>query len=78
MSKRFITTMSQGGITERAEISVENIGGIESTEVSITPGVTVLEGENATNRTSLMQSIMAGLGSDDVTIKATQTRPSLN
>jgi len=61
--------MSQKELTERAEITVENIGGIESTQVSMAPGVTVLEGENATNRTSLLQSIMAGLGSNDVTIK---------
>jgi septal ring factor EnvC (AmiA/AmiB activator) len=77
MSKGFITTMSQGEITECAKISVENIGGIESTDVSITPGVTVLEGENATNRTSLMQAIMAGLGSDDVTIKGDADQASV-
>jgi hypothetical protein len=35
----------------------------------MSPGVTVLEGDNATKRTSLLQAIMAGLGSDDVTIK---------
>jgi len=61
--------MNQDGITEQAEITVENIGGIEFTEISIVPGVTVLAGDNATNRTSLLQAIMAGLGSDDVTIK---------
>jgi chromosome segregation ATPase len=31
--------------------------------------VTVLAGENATNRTSLLQAIMAGLGSDNVSVK---------
>jgi DNA repair exonuclease SbcCD ATPase subunit len=61
--------MSQEQITSRAELSVENIGGIDSTAVSIAPRVTILEGDNATNRTSLLQAIMAALGSDDVTIK---------
>ena len=61
--------MSQKGLRERIDITVENIGGIESTEIAVSPGVTVLEGENATNRTSLLQAIMAGLGSDDVTVK---------
>ena len=69
--------MSQEGITERAEISVENVGGIESTEVSITPGLTILEGKNATNRTSLLQAIMAGLGSDDVKIKGDADQASI-
>jgi DNA repair exonuclease SbcCD ATPase subunit len=61
--------MSQKGLRERTDITVENIGGIESTEIAVSPGVTVLEGENATNRTSLLRAIMAGLGSDDVSIK---------
>ncbi len=61
--------MSQEQITERAEIAVENIGGIESTEVAFSPGVTVFEGDNATNRTSLLQAIMAAMGSDDVSLK---------
>jgi septal ring factor EnvC (AmiA/AmiB activator) len=61
--------MSQEQITERAELSVSNIGGIESTEVAFSAGVTVLEGDNATNRTSLLQAIMAAVGSDDVSLK---------
>lgn len=50
-------------------LEAENIGGIERTEVTFSPGVTVLAGRNATNRTSLLQAIMAGLGSDDVSLK---------
>jgi septal ring factor EnvC (AmiA/AmiB activator) len=61
--------MSQEAMTERAGVAVENVGGIDSAEVPFSPGVTVLEGDNATNRTSLLQAIMAGLGSDDVSIK---------
>jgi len=54
---------------ERVVCTVENIGGIDATTVEIAPGVTVLEGENATNRTSLLQALMAGLGSEQATLK---------
>ena len=52
-----------------ATLTVQNIGGIESTTVDLPPGVTVLEGRNATNRTSLLRSLMATLGSDSVALK---------
>lgn len=51
------------------DITAENIGGIDETSLTIEPGVTILTGRNATNRTSLMRAIMGGLGSDDVSIK---------
>lgn len=47
-----------------AVIDVENIGGIDSTAVEFTPGVTVLAGRNATNRTSLLRALMTALGSE--------------
>ena len=53
-----------------ATLSATNIGGIDETEVSFQEGVTVLSGRNATNRTSLLQAIMAALGSDQVSLKA--------
>ena len=53
----------------KTQLTVRNIGGIDAASVEFTPGVTVLAGENATNRTSLLQAIMAALGSDDVSIK---------
>lgn len=43
-------------------VSVENIGGIRESEVTFTPGVNVLAGTNATNRTSLLRAISAALG----------------
>ncbi|WP_440767092.1 archaea-specific SMC-related protein [Natronorubrum sp. DTA7] len=55
---------------ERATLSVDNIGGIDETEVAFQRGATVLSGRNATNRTSLLQAIMAALGSDQVSLKA--------
>jgi len=53
----------------RTELAVENVGGIDRTSVAFSPGVTILSGRNATNRTSLLQALMAGLGSDRVSIK---------
>ncbi|UPM42135.1 AAA family ATPase [Halocatena salina] len=55
------------------QLSVENIGGIDSTTVEFTPGVTALAGRNATNRTSLLQAIMAAFGSDRVSLKGDAT-----
>ena len=52
-----------------AEVRVENIGGIDETTVTLRPGVTVLSGENATNRTSFLQAIMAAMGSNQATLK---------
>ena len=52
-----------------AIFDVQNIGGIDDTKVDIPPGVTVLTGENATNRTSLLQAIMAAMGSNQATLK---------
>ncbi|SNZ16914.1 hypothetical protein SAMN06269185_2812 [Natronoarchaeum philippinense] len=51
-------------------LGVENIGGIDETEVTLHRGVTALTGRNATNRTSLLQAIMAALGSDNASLKA--------
>lgn len=51
------------------EVHVENVGGITDAEVAIPPGVTVLVGQNATNRTSLLQGITAALGSKSASLK---------
>jgi chromosome segregation ATPase len=48
---------------------VENIGGISETTVELEPGVTILEGANATNRTSFFQAVMAAMGSDQFSLK---------
>ena len=53
-----------------ARIEVRNVGGIDDTAVEFDPGITVLTGRNATNRTSLLRSIMAVMGSDDASLKA--------
>lgn len=56
-----------------ATIRAENVGGITSTSVEFGPGVTALAGRNATNRTSLLQAIMAALGSDRASLKGDAT-----
>lgn len=53
-----------------AELEVQKVGGIDETAVVFEPGVTVLAGRNATNRTSLLQAVMAAVGSDNVSVKA--------
>jgi DNA repair exonuclease SbcCD ATPase subunit len=55
---------------QRASLAVRNVGGIDETTVSFDPGITILTGRNATNRTSLLRSIMAVVGSDDASLKA--------
>ncbi len=55
---------------QRAGLEVRNVGGIDETAVAFEPGITILTGRNATNRTSLLRSIMAVMGSDDASLKA--------
>ncbi len=62
--------MATDQLSERAvHIRARNIGGIDETEVTLPPGVSVLSGRNATNRTSFLQAIMAGLGSERASLK---------
>jgi chromosome segregation ATPase len=63
--------MSQADTSlEVAEVEVRNVGGIDETTVELPPGVAVLTGRNATNRTSFLRAVMGALGSDDVPLKA--------
>jgi len=50
-------------------LSVNNIGGIDHTEIKLESGVNILSGKNATNRTSFLQALMAVTGSDNVSLK---------
>ncbi|SDC48132.1 archaea-specific SMC-related protein [Natrinema hispanicum] len=60
---------SPASVTSSITVLAENIGGIDSTDVTLTPGVNVLTGRNATNRTSFLQTIMAALGSRQPSLK---------
>jgi len=62
--------MSEQKTKAECEFTVTNIGGISSCSVEVPPGVTVFAGENATNRTSFLQAIMAAMGSEEVSLKA--------
>jgi DNA repair ATPase RecN len=64
--------MSEALTKESLSVELENIGGIEHAEADLPPGVTVLSGRNATNRTSFLQGIMATMGSsaDQVSLKS--------
>jgi chromosome segregation ATPase len=59
----------QKAAVEKVLLDVTNIGGISETSLELTPGTTLLTGRNATNRTSLLQAIMAALGSNAATLK---------
>lgn len=61
----------------RARVEVRNIGGIDEATVTIPPGVSVLTGRNATNRTSFLQALMAGLGSERSSLKGDASEGSV-
>lgn len=61
------------GVIDREEtgyLRVENIGGISQTQIDIPPGITVLTGPNATNRTSLLMALLGVLGGDMTALKS--------
>lgn len=58
-------------------LSIENIGGIDEETVSLFDGVNILTGENATNRTSTLQAIMAALGSNQASLKGDASEGSV-
>jgi len=51
--------------TGDATVRVERLGGIEELAVEFPRGVSLLAGENATNRTSLLRSLAAALGGEE-------------
>jgi DNA repair exonuclease SbcCD ATPase subunit len=55
-------------------VEVERIGGIDDAEVAFSPGVVVLTGRNATNRTSFLTALAAGLGGTAGTLKSDADR----
>ena len=50
-------------------VDVEHVGGIDHARVEIPPGVTVLAGPNASNKTSFLRALMSVFGSDAASIK---------
>lgn len=62
--------MSQQADKQTATVAVRNLGGIDTCEVTFRPGVTVLAGRNATNRTSLLTALAGVLGGTGPTLKS--------
>lgn len=52
-----------------ATVDVEHVGGIDHARVELPPGVTVLAGPNASNKTSFLRALMGVFGSDAASIK---------
>jgi predicted nucleic acid-binding Zn-ribbon protein len=59
-----------GTVTGDAALTASNIGGIDRAQVEFSPGVTVLTGYNATNRTSLLRAVNGVLGGTEATLKS--------
>lgn len=64
------TATSAVEIGDAATVEVDNIGGIDHCDLSLTSGVTLLTGQNATNRTSFLQALNGVLGGDMVTLRS--------
>lgn len=62
--------MAKQETSSSLSIDATNIGGIESRSLDLDPGINALIGRNATNRTSMLQSIMAAIGSKRATLKS--------
>lgn len=62
--------MAQKPEYKKANVDVENIGGIDSCNVNFEEGVTILSGRNATNRTSLLTAIASVLGGSTANLKS--------
>ncbi|WP_281193657.1 archaea-specific SMC-related protein [Halorubrum sp. F4] len=70
--------MSAERVSEsRVRVDVRKIGGIDEAEVVLPPGVSVLTGRNATNRTSFLSALMAGLGSERASLKGDAEKGSV-
>lgn len=52
------------------EVELQNIGGVSHETIEFTPGVSLLVGENATNRTSILEGIGAALGGNTGSLRA--------
>jgi chromosome segregation ATPase len=60
------------GSPPQAQVRAVNIGGIDETSVTLEPGINVLAGRNATNRTSFLRALIATLGGTDVSLKGNE------
>lgn len=57
-------------VADSARVAVRSIGGIDDCEIEFRPGVTVLSGQNATNRSSFLTALLGALGGESTTLKS--------
>lgn len=62
--------MANQNDVENISVEVKNVGGIETYSANFHPGMNILSGRNATNRTSLLKAVMAISGSDTPALRA--------
>ncbi len=55
--------------SEIIKAEIKNIGGIEDIKFNLKPGINLLVGENAKNKTSILNGIMAAMGSNKPTLR---------
>jgi len=55
-------TLTNGQRTGRVQVEIENVGGISSADVSFADGVTLVSGQNASNKSSFLRSLAGVLG----------------
>lgn len=60
-------------VLENLTVEVRNIGGISESQVTLSPGVTLLTGENASNKSSFLRSLAAVLGGPTPPLKSDTT-----
>ncbi|TKX60587.1 hypothetical protein EXE48_11480 [Halorubrum sp. ASP1] len=53
-----------------AKIGITNLGGIDSRSAALEPGINILSGANATNRTSFLEALATGLGGSYSSVKS--------
>jgi len=70
--------MSADQLEGTIRADVQNIGGIGEATVHLGSGVSILTGENATNRTSFLSALMAGLGSNQASLKGNADEGSVS
>jgi DNA repair exonuclease SbcCD ATPase subunit len=61
---------ARAGAVGTFSVEVENIGGIDHCDLEFSPGLTVLEGRNASNRTSLLSAVNGALGGTGARLKS--------
>lgn len=69
MTSNNVTTDDET-VLDGLTVEVQNIGGITESRMSLSPGVTLLAGENASNKSSFLRSLSAVLGGPTPPLKS--------